>query len=36
MDLTETQTQELAGDQCCLLSEGEVGFALWVEEENMV
>ncbi len=24
MDLTEIQTQELAGDQCCLLVEGEV------------
>lgn len=24
MDLTEIQTQELAGDQCCLRVEGEV------------
>lgn len=26
MDRTEIQTQELAGDQCCLLPEDEVGF----------
>lgn len=32
MDLTEIQTQKLAGEQCCLLS---VKWDLWSEEQKV-